>query len=192
MKRALDLFLSLFIRPIKILVFIECFILNRLTLRGDGLFLRFWLLCQNIKCGRRFYSYYPFYLYQRGNLVMGDYCSFGEFTRIWNFGKIIIGNDFMAAPGLTILTGGHDPDTLIPTTKSIIIGNRVWCGANVTIMPGVTIGDDVVIGAGTLVNKDLPNESVAVGVPCRIINKVDMDKRNKFFHSRRNIENKPT
>jgi len=133
------------------------------------------------------YSYYPIYLFGRGNLTIGDYCSFGEFTKIWNFEKINIGNDFMAAEGLTILTGGHDADTLVPIMKKVSIGNRVWCGANVTIMPGVTIGNDVVIGAGTLVTKDIPNETIVAGVPGRIIRNVDMEKREAYFFCRRKI-----
>lgn len=184
----LKLSLILFLFFLKFFVVIECIILNQLTLtKGDGLLFRFWLLCQNVKFGKRLHSYYPFYLYQRGNLVIGDYCSFGEFTKIWNFEKVLIGNDLLAAEGLTILTGGHDTDTLVPYCKPVIIGNRVWCGANVIIMPGVTIGDDVVIGAGTLVNKDIPDESIVVGVPGRIIGKVDINKRSNDFWCRRNV-----
>lgn len=74
----------------------------------------------------------PFYIFGRGNLTIEDYCSFGEFTKFWNFEEINIGDDFMAAEGLSILTESHDPDTLAPVIKSVVIGDRVWCGANVT------------------------------------------------------------
>lgn len=186
MKKIIYLAFKFFLLLIKLLVYIECLILNHYTeTKGDGLLFRFWLRGNGVKYGRRFFSYYPFYLFGRGNLEIGNYCSFGEFTKIWNFDKIIIGDDFQSAEGLTILTGDHDPDTLVPIMKSVTIGNRVWCGANVTILPGVTIGDDVVIGAGTLVNNDVPKESIVVGVPGRIIRNIDMGKRNTSFYSRR-------
>lgn len=54
----------------------------------------------------------------------------------------------------------------------IIIGNNVWIGGNVTFMPGVTVGDNVVVGAGSVVTKDIPSGTVAAGVPCKIIRKV--------------------
>lgn len=188
MKKIIYLGFNFFFIFIKLLVYLECSILNHFTeTRGDGILFRFWLWGNGVKFGKRFFSYYPFYLFGRGNLEVGDYCSFGEFTKIWNFDKIIIGDDFLSAEGLTILTGGHNPDTLVPIMKSVIIGNRVWCGANVTILPGVTIGDDVVIGAGTLVTKDIPKESIVAGVPGHIIRNVDMEKRNLSFFSRRKL-----
>ena len=191
MKKILWLGIIYFLNFTKLLVYIESSILNHFTeTRGDGLLFRFWLWGNGVKSGKRFFSYYPFYLFGRGNLKIGNYCSFGEFTKIWNFEKIIIGDDFMAAEGLTILTGGHDPDTLIPICKRVIIGDRVWCGANVTIMPGVTIGDDVVIGAGSLVTRDIPKESIVAGVPGRIIRNIDMEKRNSSFYCRRKLLSK--
>jgi maltose O-acetyltransferase len=56
--------------------------------------------------------------------------------------------------------------------KRVVIGQQVWIGANVTILPGVEIGDRAVIGAGAVVTKDIPPRSVAVGVPARIIKKL--------------------
>jgi acetyltransferase-like isoleucine patch superfamily enzyme len=191
MKKIVKLGLIFILLFVKALVYIESAILNHFTeTRGDGILFRFWLWGNRVKSGKRFFSYYPFYLYGRGNLLIGDYCSFGEFTKIWNFEEIIIGDDFMAAEGLTILTGGHDPDTLTPICKRVVIGNRVWCGANVTIMPGVTIGDDVVIGAGSLVTKDISKESIVAGVPGRIIRNIDMEQRNLSFYCRRKLFSK--
>jgi acetyltransferase-like isoleucine patch superfamily enzyme len=188
MKKTIYLGFNIFFVFIKLLVYIESFILNQYTeTKGDGVLFRFWLWGKGVKAGKFIFSYYPFYLFGRGNLEIGDYCSFGEFTKIWNFEKIIIGDDFLSAEGLTILTGGHNPDTLVPIMKGVIIGNRVWCGANVTILPGVTIGDDVVIAAGTLINKDIPNESIVAGVPGRIIRNVDIEKRRASFFSRRKL-----
>ena len=57
----------------------------------------------------------------------------------------------------------------------IRIGNDVWVGANVTILPGVTIGDNVVIGAGAVVTKDIPDNSLALGVPARVVKEIEND-----------------
>ena len=56
--------------------------------------------------------------------------------------------------------------------KPIKIGNNVWIGGNVIVLPGVNIGDNVVIGAGSVVNKDIPSNSMAVGIPCKVIKKI--------------------
>lgn len=57
--------------------------------------------------------------------------------------------------------------------RPIIVGNNVWIGANVTVVPGVTIGDNCVIGAGSVVTKDIPDNTVAVGNPCKVIKSID-------------------
>ena len=59
--------------------------------------------------------------------------------------------------------------------SEIRIGNDVWLGANVTILPGVSIGDNVVVGAGAVVTKDIPDNSLAVGVPARVMKKIEND-----------------
>ena len=79
----------------------------------------------------------------------------------------------MSAGGLTLNSATHDPVTLEPMGKPISIGNRVWCGVNVTILAGVTIGDDVVIGAGAVVTEDIPANSIAVGVPAKRVRTLD-------------------
>lgn len=57
--------------------------------------------------------------------------------------------------------------------KPINVGNNVWFGGNVTVLAGVTIGDNTVIGAGSVVTKDIPSNVVAVGNPCKIIRKIE-------------------
>jgi maltose O-acetyltransferase len=109
----------------------------------------------------------------RGGLKFGDRCALGSYARIWNYAPIEIADDFLTAGGLTINSGGHDPSTLENQSSSIKIGNRVWCGVNVTILQGVTIGDDVIIGAGSLVNKDIPSDVIVGGVPAKQIGTVN-------------------
>ena len=153
-------------------------------LKGNGLLLWRWLKIKEVQFGKSVYINPALELFQRGALKIGDHCSFGEYTKIWNFVDVRFGDEFLGAAGLTILTGGHDPDTLVPIFGSVVIGNRVWCGANVIIMPGVTMGDDVIIGTGSLVTSDVENESIVVGSPARIVGKVDMIKRKSNFYTR--------
>jgi acetyltransferase-like isoleucine patch superfamily enzyme len=111
------------------------------------------------------------------NLTLGRYVTFGVNTRIVSWAPVTIGDDFMASDILNINSGGHDPVTLIPQLGPITIGSRVWCGTGVTICAGVEIGDDVVIGAGSVVVKSLPANSIAAGVPARIIRPLERTNR---------------
>jgi maltose O-acetyltransferase len=107
------------------------------------------------------------YIRNSGHLSLGRSCCLGSFTRIWNYNLISVGDDFLCAGGLNMNTASHDPVSLAFVGKEIRVGNRVWCGLNVTILSGVTIGDDVVIGSGSVVISDLPSNCIAVGVPAK-------------------------
>lgn len=91
---------------------------------------------------------------------------------------IFIGDGVMIAPNVVLATGTHPicPDLRDPTYQynlPIHIGNRVWIGAGAIILPGVTIGNDSVIGAGSVVTKDIPSGVVAVGNPCRVLREIN-------------------
>ena len=60
------------------------------------------------------------------------------------------------------------------------VGNNVWIGGNVTVLPGVSIGDDSVIGAGSVVTKDIPENVIAAGNPCRVIRKITEQDKKRF------------
>ena len=109
---------------------------------------------------------------------LGDNCNFGENTKFYNHSSIVIGDNFQGAPGLTLLTGGHDPETLEGITKPIVIGKGCWCAYNVTILPGVTIGDNVSIGSCSVVTKDIESNTIAVGSPARVIRKFKLKNRH--------------
>lgn len=112
-----------------------------------------------------------------GNLRLGRYVTFGANTRIVSWAGVEIGDDFMASDLLNINDGNHDPVTLRPQLARIRIGDRVWCGTNVTICAGVEIGDDVVIGAGSVVVRSIPSNTIAAGVPARAIRPLERGDR---------------
>ncbi|MDR2046355.1 MAG: sugar O-acetyltransferase [Clostridiales bacterium] len=87
---------------------------------------------------------------------------------------IYVGNRTMFGPNVAVITAAHpfDPalrDKGLQYNKPVKIGRSVWIGANAVILPGVTIGDNSVIGAGSLVTRDIPANVVAYGSPCRVI-----------------------
>jgi len=94
-------------------------------------------------------------------------------VQIYNHAPITIGNNFLGASNLILNSGLHEAVTLQPEARAINIGDRVWTGLRVTILGGVNIGSDVVIGAGSLVNRDIPSGSVAAGVPAKVIRKIE-------------------
>lgn len=101
-------------------------------------------------------------------LVLGHRIVLGADSRLTGFkADIVIGDDFLSAPGLYLNTGTHDLETLEPRYAPIHIGPGVWCGTRVTVCAGVTIGSGAVIGAGSVVVRDIPAGQIAVGIPCK-------------------------
>ena len=95
--------------------------------------------------------------------------------RFQDQGGIWIGDDALIGHNAVLATLNHNADpekraNLIPAP--IHIGNKVWLGANVTVLPGVTTGDGAIIAAGAVVTKDVPAGAVAAGVPARIVKQV--------------------
>lgn len=89
-------------------------------------------------------------------------------------GKIIFGDDVKIAPQCGFYTALHplDPEqraTGAEAAYPIVVGNNVWFGGGVKVLPGVTIGDNAVIGAGSVVTRDIPANCLAVGNPCRVV-----------------------
>ncbi|MGA3086643.1 MAG: DapH/DapD/GlmU-related protein [Thermodesulfobacteriota bacterium] len=86
-------------------------------------------------------------------------------------GTITIGNNVALGPHVKIFAGGHDYCTtdLVVTAGPVVIKDFVWVGGNTTILPGVLVGEGVVIGAGSVVTQDIPPYTVATGNPCRVI-----------------------
>jgi len=114
------------------------------------------------------------------NIHVGDSFVANYNVTILDIMPVHIGNDVMLGPGTLISTVNH-PITPkgrrehIGIGKPVTIGNDVWCGGNVTILPGVTIGDNVVIAAGAVVTKDLPSNGLYGGVPAKLIKEIEND-----------------
>jgi galactoside O-acetyltransferase len=103
---------------------------------------------------------------------------------------IYIGDDVMLGPNVTLATAGHpiDPDIRKQATQfniPIVIGSNVWIGANTVVLPGVTIGKNTVIGAGSIVTKDIPANVVALGNPCRVHREINDHDKIYYFKKRR-------
>lgn len=116
----------------------------------------------NISVGRNFYSNF--------NMVILDGA------------PVTFGDNVFVAPNCGFYTAGHPLDYVsrnkgLEYARPIKVGNNVWIGAQVCVLPGVTIGDNCVIGAGSVVNKDIPANSLAAGNPCRVIRSIESDKQ---------------
>ena len=101
-------------------------------------------------------------------------------------GDIFIGDKTMIGPNVTLCTTGHpvEPEYRgmgAHYSLPIHIGRNVWIGSNAVILPGVTIGDNSVIGAGSIVTKDIPANVVAVGNPCRVSREIGERDREYYF-----------
>ena len=105
-------------------------------------------------------------------------------------GHIYVGDYTMIGPNVTIATAGHP---ILPELREkgyqynmeVHIGKNCWLGSGVVVLPGVTIGDNVVVGAGSIVTKDLPSNVVAVGNPCRVLREMNERDKEYYFKDRK-------
>lgn len=126
-------------------------------------------------CGRGVNIERGAYFGDGSEVEIGDYSGIGVNCRI--HGKVKIGNDVMMAPEVLILTANHRFDRLdVPMrmqehypSEPVAIGDDVWIGTRVIILPGVSIGHGAIVGAGAVVTKDLPQYAIAGGNPARVI-----------------------
>ena len=116
-----------------------------------------------------------------GRIEIGDGAALNSFVQMYGHGGITIGHDSQVGPNTVITTTGHDymATDLLQNYSPVRIGRRVWIGANCTIVPGVTIGDQAVIGAGAVVTRDIPPRCVALGVPARVVRHFDQNEAGK-------------
>ncbi|KAA8445998.1 sugar O-acetyltransferase [Weissella paramesenteroides] len=119
------------------------------------------------------------------NIHVGDYFYANYDTVILDGAKVTIGDRVLFGPKVGLYTSNHSFDARERElggciAKPISIGNRCWLAANVTVLPGVTIGDDVIIGAGSVVTHDIPSNVIAVGNPCHVLREITEADKTGF------------
>lgn len=130
----------------------------------------------------------PFYFCYGYNIELGENTYINFNCNFVDDGKIIIGNNVLFGPSVTIATVGHPLDPTMREymyTAPVKIGDNVWIGAGTTICPGVTIGNGSVIGAGSVVVKDIPENCIAVGNPCKVLREIDERDKEFYFRDRK-------
>lgn len=129
---------------------------------GEGLFLGPNFQCDvgsNIHVGQHFFANYNVTILDRAEVRMGDYV--------------------MIAPNVLISAVGHPLSPVrrrqrMSVAKPVRIGDDVWIGGGAVILPGVTIGNNVVVAAGAVVTRDVPDNSLAMGVPAKVVKQLDL------------------
>lgn len=130
----------------------------------------------------------PFYFCYGYNIALGEGAYINFNCNFIDDGKITVGSRTMFGANVTIATVGHPlaPDMRgYMYTAPVTIGNNCWIGASVTICPGVSIGDNSVIGAGSVVTRDIPANCVAVGNPCKVLRELNDADREFYYKDRR-------
>ncbi|MBQ0059589.1 MAG: sugar O-acetyltransferase [Lachnospiraceae bacterium] len=127
----------------------------------------------------------PFYCDYGCNISVGDNFYTNHNVTILDGAPVTFGDNVFIAPNCVFSTAGHPIDAEqrnqgLEIALPITVGNNVWIGTQVSVLPGVTIGDNTVIGAGSVVNKDIPSGVVAAGNPCRVIREITEADKNKY------------
>ncbi len=134
--------------------------------------------------GDRIWIEAPFFCDFGENISIGDNTFINMNCVFLDSNFITIGKNGLIAPNVQIYTASHpikaserivddgDGKRYLTSAKPVHIGDNIWIGGNSVILPGVTIGHNVTIGAGSVVNKDLPDHVLAVGNPCKVVREI--------------------
>ncbi len=119
------------------------------------------------------------------NTTIGDNFYSNYNLTILDTASVTIGNNVFIAPNCVLSCAGHALDSEkrnkgLEIARPIKIEDNVWLGANVTVLPGITIGHDSIIGAGSVVTKDIPPFVIAVGNPCKVLRKISDKDKDKY------------
>lgn len=118
------------------------------------------------------------------SISIGNYCNIGDYTQITSCNRVVLGDGVLTGRYVLITDNAHGglsyaESVIRPSMRNLIskgevvIGNNVWIGDKVTILPGVHIGDNVIIGANSVVSKNIPSNSMWGGVPAKEIRRLD-------------------
>ena len=126
---------------------------------------------ENIIIESNFYCDYGYNIFVGENFYMNHNCV------ILDAAKVVFGDNVFIGPNCSFFTAGHPIEIEkrnkgLEYAKPIKIGNNVWFGGNVSVLPGGTIGNNITIGAGSVVTKDIPDNVVAYGNPCKIAGRI--------------------
>lgn len=175
---------------------------GKITLDEDEMNRQIWKICQETQKQLAFFNYQyhsdeeipalmsaligeevgeglrmflPFYADFGKNIHIGKNVFINSGCHFQDQGGIYIGNDVLIGHNVVLATINHalNPNDRKNLYAPIHIGNQVWIGSNATILQGVTIGNGSVIGAGSVVTKSIPENSLVVGVPAKIIRKIE-------------------
>ena len=145
------------------------------------------------ECGEGCYIELPFHANWGGrHLHFGSGIYANSNLTLVDDGHIYVGDQVMFGPNVTVATANHPIDPALRArglqyNKDVHIGENTWIGAGVVIVPGVSIGKNTVIGAGSVVTRDIPDNAVAVGNPCRVLREVS-ERDRKYFYKEEQID----
>lgn len=147
-------------------------LVKKLFGKSEGAFLNPPFYCDygsHIEVGKNFFANYNCTIIDVAKVKIGDYCQM--------------------APNVAIYTAGHPVHPAARNTAyeygiEVTIGDNVWIGGNTVILPGVHIGSNTVIGAGSVVTKDIPDWVIAAGNPCKVIRKITEEDRKYYYKDR--------
>ena len=133
------------------------------------------------RTGKRFKIISPFFCDYGFNIEVGENFFANTNLVILDEAKVTFGDNVLIAPNCSFYTAGHPLDGDLRRdgyeySWPITVGDNVWFGGGVTVVPGVTIGSDTVIGAGSVVTHDIPSGVLAAGNPCRVIRQIPRRK----------------
>lgn len=135
--------------------------------------------------GEGVHIHQPSFLSGVEHIRIGNNVVINAFTHIWGHGGVEIGDNSLIASHCAISSLTHNPGATRfnqeNVGKPVKIGNNVWLGTHSVVLPGVTIGDNVIVGAGAVVNRDLPGNAVYAGVPAKELYKLQQFERPHGF-----------